>query len=148
MNLTLLASLISAACAGAAGFAIAWQIQAGVISDNLLEQANERIAIQRQSRAAFERYSATVATAQAEAASRAAVLARERDDTRSALERLRNTSTATVRAVADSPASCSAAVSTYDLIHAECASRLGEVAEVADRAISDNQALIQSWPKR
>ena len=147
MNPLLIASLVSAAFAGAVGWGSAAHVYGAKITEMELNHANERIAIQRDARAAFERYSQTVATAQNEAASRAAILRRDADSARSELERLRNSSSAAVRASADSPAACSATVTTFDVVFTECSTRLTKVAEDADRCVNESQALIKSWPK-
>lgn len=147
MNISFILSSITTLIACAVSYSIAWGIQGAKITELELNHANERIAIQRSARQTFERYSSQVTAAQNEAASRAAVLARERDDNARALERLRNSSSATVRASADSPATCRSAVTTFDVVFAECSTRLTALAEDADRCVTDTQALIRGWPK-
>ncbi len=147
MNLTLIAALVSAAFAGAIGWGSATYIYSARITELELTYANERIAIQRSARATFERYSSQITTAQNEAASRAAVLRRDADSARSELERLRDSSSAAVRASADSPATCSASVTAFDVVFAECSSRLVALAADADQCVNENQALIGGWPK-
>jgi hypothetical protein len=55
VNLTILTSAISAAIAGAAGFWLAWQLQAGNITQLKLEHANERITQGRAARVVADR---------------------------------------------------------------------------------------------
>jgi len=70
MNLTLVASLISAAAAGAAGFGLAWRLQTATINKMELDDANQRISLQRAARQTIERQQNAVVVAQDAAALR------------------------------------------------------------------------------
>ena len=139
-------TLITAAVAAALGFGAAWQWQGRAIDQLNLDSANERIAIQRQSRQALEGHLSRVSEAQAAAAKRSAALAADLDRSRSELTRLRNTSSATVRVVTADPAACPAVTSAYDVVFSQCAGRLVEVAADADRCYSEHKALTDGWP--
>ena len=147
MNPLLIASLVSALFAGAIGYGTASHFCTVKVTQMELEQANERIAIQRQSRATAERLTATVTAAQDEAQRRAVVLMRDADRSRVAADGLRDTSNAAVRASTDSCDACRAIAATYDQLFSESIGLLQEVAGAADKCISDNQTLTSGWPK-
>ena len=146
MNLTATAAAVSAALAGVAGYALAWNIQAKILVDTKLEHANERIEQQRGARAAIERATSQVITAQNAAAARNDANRIAAGGAAAAGNGLRIASTTAVRtSTADSNA-CSALVGAYGVILDEGSRLLGEVAAIADQCISDNKALTDSWP--
>lgn len=147
MNPTIIISAILAAFSAVGGFGVAWTLRTHTIDELKLGAANERIAAQRGSRQTSERLMQAVSEAQADSTRRSAALAADADRSRSELSRLRDTSAATVRASADSPAACSSITKTYDIVFGECATRLVEVAASADQCISDNQTITAAWPK-
>jgi len=147
MNLTLIASLISAAAAGLAGFGLAWRLQTATINTMELEQANERISLQRAARATIERQQSAVSLAQAAAVQRRRDLDAVRRDSESALDGLRNATAAAVRAASESLDACNRVVATHGTILAECSGTLQKVAGDADQCFSDIQTLEESWPK-
>ena len=147
MQLTLIIAAISAALSGLAGFGLAWQLQSANITELNLKAANERIASDRASRAILERVTGQIAQAQNDATTRAAVLRRELDASRAAYDRVRNTSTATVRAASTSPDACPRIASTYDLVFTECTSALQTLAGDADQLRSDLTLMQDAWPK-
>ncbi|OIN94194.1 MAG: hypothetical protein AUJ20_01365 [Comamonadaceae bacterium CG1_02_60_18] len=146
MNLTLIASLISAVAAGLAGFGLAWRLQTATIDQMELEQANERISLQRAARATMERQQSAVVTAQNAAAERRRALAIVRRDGDAALVGLRDATAAAMRAASESLDACNRVVATHGDILAECSSTLQKVAGDADQCISDTKTLIEAWP--
>ncbi|PIQ51994.1 MAG: hypothetical protein COW02_11860 [Comamonadaceae bacterium CG12_big_fil_rev_8_21_14_0_65_59_15] len=146
MNLTLIASLISAVAAGLAGFGLAWRLQTATIDQMELEQANERISLQRAARATMERQQSAVVTAQNAAAERRRALAIVRRDGDAALVGLRDATAAAMRAASESLDACNRVVTTHGDILAECSSTLQKVAGDADQCISDTKTLIEAWP--
>ena len=148
MNLTtLIASLISAAAAGATGFGLAWRLQTATINDLKLEQKDERISLQRAARATIERQQSAVSLAQAAAVQRRRDLDAVRRDSDTALDGLRNATAAAVRAASESLDACNRVVATHGDILAECSGTLQKVAGDADQCFSDIQTLEESWPK-
>ena len=146
MNLTLIAAAICAAIAGVSGFGAAWRLQAANINEIKLEQANERIAVQRAARAAIERSMSAVSQAQAKAADRIAVLMRDADLARQSANSLRNTSSNAVRSSTSDPEACGRIASTYDLILSESRDFIQEVASDAGRCHIERQALDSGLP--
>lgn len=132
MNLTLLSALISAVVAGAGGFGAAWKIQAANITQIRLDQANERIAVQRAARSAIERNMSSVSLAQAKAADRTRRLAADNARATDALDSLRADSASALRAAAGDLATCTASLSTHSVVLSQCSGRLVEVARDAD----------------
>lgn len=147
MNLTLLTTAIAAAVAGAAGFGLAWQLQAGNISELNLEHANERISIQRTARATIERNMSQNATAQTDSAKRSVRVRVDSDGSRNAGNGLRLTSTATVRASEDFTDACRAIVAAYDSVVAASSDFIQDVARDADQCHSDIQLMQDAWPQ-
>jgi len=147
VNLTLIASLISAAAAGLAGFGLAWRLQTATINTMELGQANERISLQRAARAAIERQQSAVVVAQDAAAQRRRDLDAVRRSSDSALDGLRNATAAAMRAASESLDACNRVVATHGDILAECSGTLQKVAGDADQCFVDQQTLTDSWPK-
>ncbi len=147
MNLTLLAAAVSAAMAGSVGFGAAWHIQAGHITEMELNHANERITIQRAARANLERLTGQISQAQAQAQRRLADADRDRRGAVGELERLRDTSAATVRAAADAPATCERVAAAYRDIQLESSGFIQALAADADQCGIERQALMDAWPR-
>jgi len=147
MNLTLIASLISAAAAGIAGFGLAWRLQTATINQMELDNANQRISLQRAARQTIERQQNAVVSAQAAADKRRRALDAVRRNSNSALDGLRDTSAAALRAAGESLEACTRIVKTHGTILSECSGTLQKVAISADQCFSDQQTLIDAWPK-
>lgn len=143
MNLT----LISSAVAALAGFGLAWQLQAGNIASIQLEQANDRIALQRGARAALERHMQSVGQAQDAAANRLRTIAAERDGLTTALNGLSAQSAVALRAAGESLDACNATAATFSELLNQCSGRYSKLATEADGHVNDKQTLIQAWPK-
>jgi antitoxin component of MazEF toxin-antitoxin module len=147
MTPTLIITAVSAAIAGVAGFGLAWQLQAGNISEINLEHANERITIQRAARQTLERHQATLAEAQADAAKRNVRVRTDADNSRNAGNGLRIASVATVRAAADDPSTCNSIITAYDAVVSASADFIRDVSRDADQCHSDVQMMQEAWPK-
>ena len=143
MNLTLIATVISAA----AGFGLAWSLQAHQITKLTLEHANERIAIGRAARATIERTSNAVIQAQNAAAGRVAVLKRDADTVRAAAGGLRDDLDATRRAAASSIDACNHHAATVSELLIEAVGAGRELAQACDGHASDVRTLTEAWPK-
>lgn len=143
MNLTIIASLIGTA----AGFALAWQLQSGNITQLELDHANERISIQRAARATIERTATAVIQAQNAAAGRVAVLRRESDSVRTAASWLRQSSDAAVRAATESTEACHRVVNAYSVVFTESTGFIQEVVGDVGRCGSAFQTLDDAWTK-
>lgn len=147
MNLTAIAAAVSAALAGAAGFALAWNIQAKIILDNSLEVANERIARQQATRSLIERNQAQLGAAQAAAQSRVVVLAADLGRNRTELDRVRIASETAMRSAASGLDACIGATHAYHLVSTQCTERLVEMGRNADGHASDTKTLMDAWPR-
>jgi len=147
VNLTLIASLISAAVAGAAGFGLAWRLQTATINQMELGNANQRISLQRAARQTIERQQNAVVAAQDAAAQRRRDLDVVRRSSDAAIGGLRDPSAAALRAAGESLDACTRIIKTYDLVFTESASLNAKVAGDADQCFSDQQTLIDAWPK-
>ena len=140
-------SLITSAVGIAAGFGLAWQLQANTITQLELDQSNERSSIQRAARQTLERHMQTVAAAQANAANRGVALRTAADSARYVGNGLRLTTAATVRAASSDPAACPERAAALGVVFGEAITELTEMAGRADRHASDAQTLIEAWPR-
>jgi hypothetical protein len=147
MNPTLIIALVSAIVSGLAGFGLAWQLQAGNITKQELNHAQERIEIQRAARATLERSMSQVAAAQAASAKRSVRVRVDSDRSRNAGNGLRLTSTAAVRASEADPAACNSIIAAYDSVVAASSEFVQRVARDADQCHSDIQLMQEAWPK-
>lgn len=147
MNLTILSALISAALAGAGGFGAAWTWQAANITQMELSHANERIAIQRQARATLERNMSAVSLAQAKSADRVVRLAADNARAATALDRLRDTSSAALRAAAGDLDACTTSLASHSVVLSQCGQELVRVSKDADDWASHAVSLQDAWPK-
>jgi hypothetical protein len=143
MNITLIATVISAA----AGFGLAWNLQAHQLTKKDLNHAQERIEIQRAARATLERNMSQVATAQAASAKRGIRIRTDVDSSRNAGNGLRIASASAVRAAAESVDTCPVATAALAAVFDQCVGELQTLAERADGHVSDIQTLTESWPK-
>ena len=132
MNLTLIAYLAVAAAFFGSGFGTAWKWQAASITKLELSHANERITIQRASRATLERNMSNVATAQAKAADRAVRLAADNRGAVTALDSLRTASASALRSAAGDIEACTRSLSAHSVVLGQCSTRLVEVARASD----------------
>ncbi len=139
--------LAAAVIAFATGFGAAWQWQGGNIVKLELNHANERTAIERQNRTAFEANQAAVIAAQ-----NSAVIRNNRNTGAAgaainAGNGLRIASADAVRAAKDDNAACLASVALYDSILESVVEAGGNMAAEADRWESDAITLHEAWPK-
>ncbi len=147
MNITLVASLMAAVAGFLTGAGLAWQLQAGNITEMELNHANERMAIQRAARATLERSMSQVAAAQAAAAKRSVRVRVDSAGSRNAAGGLRIATEAAVRSAADDPATCSHTAASLGELFTESITAYRELAETADRHASDIQLMQDAWQK-
>jgi len=143
MNLTPVIVAISLAL----GFGGAWSLRGHQIDKLKLEDANERISIQRAARATIERVTGQIATAQVAARKRDVRVRTDSDRTGNAAGGLRIASTAAVRTVTSDPAACNAVIAAYDSVATASSEFIQRVARDADQCHSDLQLIQESWPK-
>jgi hypothetical protein len=143
MNFTIFISLASAA----AGFFLAWQLQAHDITKLKLEHTNERISIQRAARATIERTSNAVIQAQNNAATRAVVLRRDADAARAAADSLRDDIDVASRAAATSLDACTVTATTYGRLLIASTEEYRKLAADCSVHVSDIRTLVEAWPK-
>ena len=141
-----LLTAIAAAVSGAACFALAWQLQAGNISEIQLGYANERIAVQHSIRTALEANTRQVAAAQTGSAKRNVRVRVDSDRAGNAGNGLRLAS-ATMRTNEVDPATCDSIVAAFDTVVATSSEFIQDVARDADQCHSDLQLIQESWPK-
>ena len=147
MNFTLLTTAMAAAISGAAAFGLAWQLQAGNISEIQLEHAHERISQQRLARQAIERTTSAVIQAQNDAQARAVVLRRDADAARSAASGLRDEIEVASRAAATSIDACTVTATTYGRLLIASVEEYRGLAAVCSRHVSDIRTLVDAWPR-
>jgi hypothetical protein len=143
MNLTMITSVISAA----AGFGLAWNLQAHQITKLELSHAQERIEIQRAARVVADRASTAVLVAQNNATARTVVLRRELDATRASATGLRDEIDIAMRASATSIDACAVAARTSGELLAVCADRYIDMAGKAQGHVSDYRAAVEACQK-
>ena len=140
-------TLISGAVAGAVGFGLAWQLQAGNITELELEHANSRIELQRAARTQAERHIEKVRVAQDKAQVRMAAVVADRKHLVDELDGLRNASEASLRTAASSLDACLASANAFSIVSTQCSERYSSLAGDAQGHVIDKQALVDSWPK-
>lgn len=143
MNFTLILSAITAA----AGFGLAWNLQAHQITKMELTHANERISIQRTARTTIERTTTAVIQAQNAAAARVSVLRRESDAARVSVDGLRDDLDVTRRAAATTIDACNRHANTVSKLLVASATVNRELAQICDGHASDVRTLTEAWPK-
>ena len=139
MNITILATVISAA----AGFGLAWQLQAHQITKQDLSHANERIATARASRQTLERVTRQIETAQANATVRGIHLRTELASAVNAGNGLRIQTKNSVLAATSDARLCSDTAATLGELLDSVSTERRELAEKADRHVIDIQALME-----
>ena len=147
MNLTLIAAAICAALAGVSGFGAAWKIQAVNITQIRLDQANERIAVQRAARAAIERNMSSVSLAQAKAQVRSRSLAVAAAANAAGLDSLRAASSSALRSAASDVQACTRSLAAHSVVLGQCSQELVRVSKDADDWASYGITLQDAWPK-
>jgi hypothetical protein len=143
MNITLIVSTVAAA----AGFAVAWNLQAHQITKQELNHAQERIEIQRAARVVADRASTAVIVAQNNAAARGAVLRRDADAARAAADSLRDDIDVASRAAATSLAACTVTTTTYGRLLIASTEEYRKLAADCSVHVSDIRTLVEAWPK-
>ena len=143
MNITLIATVVSAA----AGFGLAWNLQAHQITKQELTHANERIATARASRAALERTTGAVIKAQNDATGRVVVLRRQLDSAKSSVAGLRDEIDVAMRASNTSLDACAITARTSGQLLAICADRYIDMAGKAQGHVSDYRAAVEACQK-
>lgn len=126
-------TLASYAVAAASGFAVAWQLQAGTISDIHLEAAHELLQSQADARDEAERRIAQVTAAQNSAQTRLRAVVADRGRADLVGNGLRITTAETVRTAAENPAACADHAATLGIVFDQCVQAYIDVATDADR---------------
>jgi len=154
MTPTQIIAAIALAIGATAGGAGAWQWQSGRVaaaqlelSNERLDRANERIAIQRAARATADRLTSAVSKAQTDASIRTAALAAVVDRSRSELDRLRIASADAVRNAHSGLDACTSTLATHSQLLTQCSKRLVEVAHDADQWAIHAMMLQDGWPR-
>ena len=136
-------TLASYAVAAASGFAVAWQLQAGTISDIHLEAAHELMQQQADARDEAERRIAQVTAAQNSAQTRLRAVVADRERTDVVGSGLRDT-TAALRAGNGDPATCVANAEALTVVFDDCQAAYADMAGQAQgwyiEAVKQNDA--------
>jgi hypothetical protein len=143
MNITLIVSTVAAA----AGFAVAWNLQAHQITKQELNHAQERIEIQRAARVVADRASTAVIVAQNNAATRGAVLRRDADAARTAASGLRDDLDIASRAAATSLDACTVTATTFGRLLIASTEEYRSLAAVCSGHVSDIRTLVEACQK-
>jgi hypothetical protein len=143
MNITLIVSTVAAA----AGFAVAWNLQAHQITKQELNHAQERIEIQRAARVVADRASTAVIVAQNNAATRGAVLRRDADAARTAASGLRDDLDIASRAAATSLDACTVTATTFGRLLIASTEEYRKLAADCSVHVSDIRTLVEACQK-
>ena len=141
------AALAVAALSAAAGFGLAWNLQAHQLTKQDLNHANERMAYQRQAHQVKERQTDAVIAAQNAGAVRAVALKRDAAAAHVAADWLRDDLTAIGSAAASSIDARNRHAATVSELLVESASLNRELAQACDGHASDVRTLMEAWPK-
>ena len=139
MNVTFLAAIVSAT----ASAVVTWNLQAHQITKMELTHAHERIAAARASRAALERVTRQIETAQANATVRGIHLRTELASAVNAGNGLRIQTKNSVLAATSDARLCSDTAATLGELLDSVSTERRELAEKADRHVIDIQALME-----
>jgi len=154
MTPTQIITAIALAIGATAGGAGAWQWQSGRVaaaqlelSNERLDRANERIAIQRAARQVAERLASQVIKAQNDAAARNVRLAADRSSAADAGSGLRIASTDTLRTSAADLEACTRSLDAHSVVLGELSQFAEGLAIAADSWASHAVALQDAWPR-
>lgn len=131
----------------AVGFGGAWSLRGHQIDKLKLEQANERIAIQRAARQTLERATSQNAEAQTSARKRDVRVRVDSDRSRNAAGGLRIATEATVRTAEADPSTCNSIIAAYSAVATASSDFIERVARDADQCHSDLTLMTEAWPK-
>ena len=139
--------LITATIAAALGFGAAWTWQGRAIDTLKLEVADDRIQQQRAARAALERATLQVVSAQNEAVVRAGLLRQSADAARRESDGLRESIATAMRAATANLDACTVTTHTLGGLLDQCGREYQELGAKADRHVSDVKTLMGAWPR-
>ena len=143
MPIQLIIAAIIAAMGFAGGFGAAWKIQAGNINAKEAAYAKQELANVKQAATAAIRNRDTVIDAQNRANTRSIALRRDAESARTELARLRSATTSTVQAARADPVTCPDRAAALGDVLTELGRAGGELAEKADRHVSDLRTVRQ-----
>lgn len=147
MNLYFASAFISGTITGVLGFSAAWTIQGRNIDSLKLEQRDAIIQQQRSARAAIDRATNAVITAQNAAAARAVTLRRDAAGAASAGNGLRLTSANSVRTAAADTTACTRSLDAHADVLSAVSREAERLAAEADGWAIQAVALQEGWPK-
>jgi len=136
MNYTILAAVIAS---GLSGFGLAWELQAGNISERELGHANDRISATIASRATIERITTTLTAAQNAATTRINNERRLAVIATATSSRVQASADRALRAAAASHESCLERAAALRTVFGSCAAEYQRLGEVAGRLDSDRR---------
>ena len=129
------------------GFGAAWKIQSGIAAEKEAKNVQQTLRATHDAAKTAIRRADNVIQAQSSAALRERVLRADAAASRSALDGLRDAAAEALSRAQATHNACLDTANTQSVIIDQCSSRYQRVAEDADRAISDRQTLVDSWPK-
>lgn len=143
--------LFSYGLVGVLSFAVSWGIQTNRYERQLSDLKSEYA--QSRDKAIGEAHAKTVSlqkakdAAEQQAKTRIAVLRADVDASRNALVGLSDAANEALHRANDSHSACVANANTLTVIFDQCAVRLSEVAEDADRLSIDLKTVVEAWPE-
>ena len=147
MNIQLIIAAVIAVASFGGGFASAWKIQNGIAAEKENEYVQQTLRATQESAATAIRRADNVIAAQSAAALRERRLRADAASSRDALVGLSHAADEALSRAQATHAACLNTASAQSVVLNQCANEYRSVAEDADRAISDRQTLIDSWPK-
>lgn len=142
----IIAAIIATASFGG-GFGAAWKLQNGIAAEKENEYVQQTLRATQDAAATAIRRADNVIIAQSEAALRERRLRADAASSRDAVGRLSHAADEALSRAQATHAACLVTASAQSVVLNQCANEYRSVAEDADRAISDRQTLIDSWPK-
>ena len=147
MNPLLIAAFVSAALAGSTAWGVAWKIQSGRMAQLEKGYAEKALGEAQELRLLENRRSTSLAEAQNAAARRDAGLRADAANARASVNSLRDTASALIAEARTGHDACLVRATALGSVLAQCGVSYQELAERADRHVSDITTLMAAWPK-
>ena len=129
------------------GFGAAWKIQSGIAAEKEAENVKQTLRSTQDAAKTAIRRADNVIQAQSAAALRERVLRADAAGSRSALDGLRDAAAEALRTASASTDACIATATTASELLIAVSNERRELAEKADRHVSDIKMMQEAWPK-
>lgn len=147
INPLLIVALVSAMLAGSTAWGVAWKIQSGRMAQLEKEYAEKALDEAKELRLLENRRAAGLAEAQNAAARRDAGLRADAANARAGADSLRDTARALVAEARTGHEACVVRATALSSVLSKCSVSYQELADRADRHVSDIITLTEAWPK-